>query len=131
MRWRGPWYLPCIRDLPGASVSPATARLRATLGSRLGWVVKASGKSHAELAAALGMHQTTLSACIRGERFSVERIADILEQLGYPVAFEPVEGEEDVRKMRQKRGTQVRAPKADERVFIQTGPSGSMGVKER
>lgn len=110
-------------------MSAVAARLRATLGARLGWVVKTSGKSHAEVAEALGMHQTTLSACIRGERFSVERIAVILEQLGYPVSFEPVEGEEDVRKVRQKRGTVVRAPKPDERVFIQTGPGGSMGVK--
>lgn len=110
-------------------MSAVTARLRAALGSRLGWVVKQSGKSHAELAAALGMHQTTLSACIRGERYSVERIAEVLEQLGYPVDFEPVEGEEDVRKVRMKRGTLEHKPA--ETPFLMVGPGGSMGVIQR
>lgn len=68
-------------------MSLLVASLRRELGGRLGRVVKASGKSHAELAAVLGIHQTTLSGCIRGERFSVERIARLLEALGEPVAF--------------------------------------------
>ena len=63
------------------------ASLRRELGARLGEVVKASGKSHAELAEGLGIHQTTLSGCIRGERFSVERIALLLEALGDTVEF--------------------------------------------
>ena len=109
-------------------MSPVAARLRATLGRRLGWVVKTSGKTHAELAAALGIHQTTLSACIRGEKFSVERIATILEQLGHEVSFEPVEGEEDVSKMRHKRGT-LEHGKPQEKSFVRVGPGGSMGVK--
>lgn len=106
-------------------MSASTARLRSTLGMRLGWVVKQSGKSHAELAAALGMHQTTLSACIRGESLSVERIADVLEQLGYPVEFVPIEGEELVPRQRRKRGTLVHDAPPDERLLI-AGPPGLM-----
>jgi hypothetical protein len=59
----------------------------------------------------------------------VERISEVLEQLGYPVDFVPVDGEEDVRKVRQKRGTIVRKPKPEEKSFIKVGPGGSMGVK--
>lgn len=68
-------------------MSTLVASMRLELGGRLGRVVKASGKSHAELAATLGVHQTTLSGCIRGERFSVERIALLLEALGDVVEF--------------------------------------------
>lgn len=68
-------------------MSALVESLRRELGGRLGRVVKASGKSHAELAAALGIHQTTLSGCIRGQRFSVERIALLLEALGDVVEF--------------------------------------------
>lgn len=60
--------------------------LRLELGKRLGLVVAASGKSHAAFAEAHGIHQTTLSACIRGE-MSVERVARILEEVGEDVAF--------------------------------------------
>lgn len=112
-------------------MSAVAARLRARLGQRLGWVVKTSGKTHAELAAALGMHQTTLSACIRGEKFSVERISEVLERLGYPVEFADVPGEEPYERTRKKRGPPV--PKVErkaEEVFIRVGPGGStIGVR--
>lgn len=68
-------------------MSTLVASMRRELGQRLGDAVKASGKSQQELAMALGIHQTTLSGCIRGERFSVERIALLLEALGDVVEF--------------------------------------------
>lgn len=71
-------------------MSTLVASMRKELGQRLGEAVKASGKSHQELAVVLGVHQTTLSACIRGERFSVERIALLLERLGHVVEFKGV-----------------------------------------
>lgn len=111
-------------------MSALVERLRAHLGHRLGYVVKTSGKTHAELAEALGMHQTTLSACIRGERFSVERIAMVLEQLGHVVEFVPLEGEEGYQPVyRQKRGTLDKKPV--EHAFVRVGPGGSMGVKTK
>lgn len=98
---------------------------------RLGWVVKTSGKTHAELAGLLGVHQTTLSACIRGEKCSVELIAELLECLGYPVSFEPVEGEQDVRKFRHKRGSLVDGKPAVVSFVNVRADAGSMGVRER
>lgn len=68
-------------------MSTLVASLRLELGQRLGQVVKASGKSQQAVAEALGIHQTTLSGCIKGERFSVERIALLLEALGQHVSF--------------------------------------------
>lgn len=68
-------------------MSALVARLRAELGERLGRVVADSGKSHEVFARDLSIHQTTLSACIRGQ-MSVERIARILEEVGQDVAFE-------------------------------------------
>lgn len=106
-------------------MSAVAARLRARLGQRLGWVVKTSGKTHAELAAALGMHQTTLSACIRGEKFSVERISEVLERLGYPVEFAEVDGEEPYERTRKKRGPNVpRVPKPVEQIYLRVGSVG-------
>ena len=72
-------------------MSALVARLRLELGGRLGELVKASGKSHEVFARDLSIHQTTLSACIRGQ-MSVERIARILEEAGQDVAFEPQVG---------------------------------------
>lgn len=71
-------------------MSTLVASMRRELGQRLGDAVKASGKSQQELARDLGIHQTTLSGCIRGERFSVERIALLLEALGDVVEFKGV-----------------------------------------
>lgn len=90
MRWRGPRYLSRYLNSAGAPVSALVASLRKELGQRLGQLVKASGKSQRELAEVLGVHQTVLSGCIRGERFSVERIALLLEKLGHIVEFKGV-----------------------------------------
>lgn len=69
-------------------MSKLVERLRKELGQRLGQVVTERGLSHQAAAELAGAHQTTLSACIRGE-MSVERIARILEALGEDVAFKP------------------------------------------
>lgn len=56
--------------------------LRATLGARITALV--AGKSQQAVAATLGMHQTGLSAAMRG-KVSVEKLIDVLEALGDPV----------------------------------------------
>ena len=67
-------------------MSALVKAMRLELGQRLGQAVSARGLSHQAAADLVGVHQTTISACIRGE-MSVERIARILETLGENVAF--------------------------------------------
>jgi predicted XRE-type DNA-binding protein len=74
-------------------MSALIAAMRLELGERLGRVVATRGLSHAAFAEAYGIHQTTLSACIRGE-MSVERVIRILEQVGEHVAFKSQVGDQ-------------------------------------
>lgn len=69
-------------------MSALVKRMRLELGQRLAQALATRGLSHQAAADLVGAHQTTLSACIRGE-MSVERIARILEALGENVAFKP------------------------------------------
>lgn len=55
--------------------------MRVELGKRLAVLVEKSGKSQEKGSALLGIHQTSLSAAMRG-KVSVEKLINILEMYG-------------------------------------------------